>query len=52
MDLRDVKKEVEALPDINSTLKQFQNSWIKPIRSNTNQHISFINKLDFLLNSQ
>ena len=45
MDLRDVKKEVEALPDINSTLKQFQNSWIKPIRSNTNQHISFINKL-------
>ena len=46
MDLRDVKKEVEALPDINSTLKQFQNSWIKPIRKNTNKHISFINELD------
>ena len=45
MDLRDVKKEVEALPDINNTLKQFQDSWIKPIRSNTNQHLSFINKL-------
>ncbi len=45
MDLRDVKKEVEALPDMNNTFKQFQNSWIKPIRSNTNQHLSFINKL-------
>ena len=46
MDLRQIKKEVEGLPDINATLKQFQNQWIKPIRKNTNQHVPFVNKLN------
>jgi hypothetical protein len=46
MDLRQIKKEVEGLPDINATLKQFQNQWIKPIRKNTNQHISFVNQFN------
>ncbi|PIZ50792.1 hypothetical protein COY27_05745 [Candidatus Woesearchaeota archaeon CG_4_10_14_0_2_um_filter_33_13] len=45
MDLRELKKEVELLPSVDKHLKGFQDSWIKPIRSNTNQHIPFLQDL-------
>jgi hypothetical protein len=46
MDLREIKKEVAVLPELNNALKKFQNSWIKPIRSNTNSHLPSLAKLD------
>ena len=45
MDLRTLKKEVRALPNIEKKAKEFSDSWLKPIRSNTNSHLPFIQKL-------
>jgi hypothetical protein len=46
MDLRVIKKEVEALPNLEKSMREFQNSWLKPIRKNTNQHLPFLKDLD------
>ncbi len=45
MDLRDLKKEASALPDLSIHLQKFQQSWIKPIRANTNKHLPFLQKI-------
>lgn len=45
MDLRALKKEVHSLPNIKQTLNELQNNWLKPIRSNTNSHLPFLNDL-------
>jgi len=42
MDLRSLKKEVHSLDSVHETVQQFHNNWIKPIRSNTNSHLPFI----------
>ncbi|MEK6853186.1 MAG: hypothetical protein AABX64_00725 [Nanoarchaeota archaeon] len=45
MDLRELKKEVHALPDFSEHLQKFQQNWIKPVRTNTNKHLPFLQKL-------
>lgn len=46
MNLQDLKKEVRALPNIEQAVAQFQEQWIKPIRTNGNYRFSFLDKLD------
>ena len=46
MDLQEVKKEVRELPSIEHAVKQLQEQWIKPIRTNGNYRHSFLEKLD------
>jgi len=46
MDLRELKKEVAQLPSIEQNLQRFQDHWIKPLRTNTNSHLPFIQNLD------
>lgn len=45
MDLRQLKKEVHALPNLPEHLQQFQQHWIKPIKTNTNKHFPFLQSL-------
>lgn len=45
MDLRDLKKEVNALPNLSEHLQKFQQHWIKPIKANTNKHLPFLQNL-------
>ncbi len=45
MDLRDLKKEVSLLPDLSEHLQKFQQYWIKPIRTNTNKNLPFLQKI-------
>ena len=45
MDLREMKKEVQALPSIKKEVENFQESWLKPVRSNTNTHLPFLQNL-------
>jgi hypothetical protein len=46
MELKELKKEVLALPELRKHLKSFQESWIKQIKDNSNQHMPFLNRLD------
>ncbi len=46
MELRELKKEVQNLPSIQENLKRFQENWIRPLRSNTNSHLPFLQKVD------
>ncbi len=46
MELRQLKKEVHALPHIGKQVEQFLDSWIRPLRSNTNSHLPFLQDLD------
>ncbi len=46
MDLRELKKEAYALPNIEKEARSFQESWIKPLRTNTNSHLPFIKSID------
>ncbi len=46
MELKELKKEVLALPELRKHLKGFQESWIKPIQKNSNPNLSFLNRLD------
>ena len=45
MELRDLKKEVNSLPDLSEHLQKFQLHWIKPIKANTNKHLPFLQQL-------
>ncbi|MDP3698921.1 MAG: hypothetical protein Q8R47_05005 [Nanoarchaeota archaeon] len=45
MDLRELKKEVHTLPNFSEQLQKFQEAWIKPIKSNTNKHLPFLQNL-------
>lgn len=45
MDLRELKKETSALPDLSEHLQKFQQSWVKPIRANTNKNLPFLQKI-------
>ena len=46
MSLRELKKEIHSLANIEKNLKDFQDNWIKPLRTNTNSHLPFLKKLD------
>jgi hypothetical protein len=46
MELKEIRKEVESLHNIEENLKNFQNNWLKPIRKNSNNHLPFIKDLD------
>lgn len=46
MNLQEVKKEVRELASIEHEITQFQEHWIKPIRTNGNYRFSFLEKLD------
>ncbi len=45
MDLRSLRQDVQQLPNLAENIAQFQQHWIKPLRSNTNSHIPFLQKL-------
>ncbi|MEK6969636.1 MAG: hypothetical protein AABW48_04365 [Nanoarchaeota archaeon] len=45
MDLRELKREVQTLPDLSECAETFQTHWIKPLRSNTNKTFPFLNRL-------
>ena len=45
MDLRELKKEVHSLPDLSEHLQKFQQNWLKPIKSNTNKQLPFLQHL-------
>ncbi len=45
MDLRSLRQDVQQLPNLAENIAQFQQHWIKPLRSNTNGHIPFLQKL-------
>ncbi len=45
MDLRELKKETSALPDLSEHLQKFQQSWVKPIRANTNKNLPFLQNI-------
>jgi len=46
MELRELKKEIDGLGQINKTLKNFRNSWVKQIKPNTNQQYPFLQELE------
>jgi len=45
MDLRELKKEVQELINLEETTKKFRESWLKPLKTNTNIHLPFLQKL-------
>src|SRR3989338_3189166 len=45
MDLRQLKQNVHALPNVQENVEKFQQHWIKPLRSNTNSHLPFLQRL-------
>ena len=45
MDLRELKKEVNSLSNLTEHLHNFQLAWIKPIKTNTNKHLPFLQNL-------
>lgn len=44
MDLRELKREVQTLPDLSECAETFQTHWIKPLRPNTNKNFPFLNQ--------
>lgn len=45
MKLRELKKEVTELPNIEDSVKNLQEYWLKPLRANTNQHLPSLQHL-------
>jgi len=48
MDLKELKKEVQQLPSIEQTTKQFKENWLKPYHKDTHipKHFEFLKNLD------
>lgn len=46
MELKELKKEINGLADINKILFKFKDAWLKPIKENTNKQFLFLQKLD------
>ncbi|PIN87510.1 hypothetical protein COV12_03450 [Candidatus Woesearchaeota archaeon CG10_big_fil_rev_8_21_14_0_10_32_24] len=46
MDLREIRKEVHLIPSIKEDLQEFQKNWIKPVKTNTNKHLPFLQNID------
>ena len=45
MELRELKKETCTLPNLSEHLQKFQQNWVKPIRTNTNKNLPFLQKI-------
>ena len=45
MDLRALRKDIQNLPRIPDHIEQFQENWIKPLRTNTNRRLPFLHRL-------
>ena len=45
MDLRSLKKEIDALPNAKILCRTFQEQWLKPIRVESNHHLPFLQHL-------
>jgi len=46
MELREIKKEVHNLLDIETDLKNFNDCWVKPLKKNNNSHLPSLKDLD------
>jgi hypothetical protein len=46
MDLREIKKEVRNLGDIEVISQKFQDNWVKPLRRNTNNNLPFLKNIE------
>lgn len=45
MDLRTLRQDVHHLPNIPQNIEKLQQNWIKPLRTNTNSHLPFLQNL-------
>ncbi|MBT4539391.1 hypothetical protein HOI26_05230 [Candidatus Woesearchaeota archaeon] len=45
MGLRELKKEVEALPAVTGHIAAFKAAWLQPVRKNTNKQLPFLQEL-------
>lgn len=45
MSLRELKQEIDQLPEVGESVDKFEKHWIKPIKRNTNKHLPFLNDL-------
>ena len=45
MDLREIRKEVASLPNMAQAIDNFSQNWVRPIRSNTNPNMPFLQNL-------
>lgn len=46
MGLKELKKEINSLTNVDEVLLKFKNSWVRQIKSNTNQQFPFLRELD------
>ncbi len=46
MKLRELKREIDSLKNVDKTIVEFRTSWLKKIKRNTNQHFPFLLELD------
>ncbi|MBT3835645.1 hypothetical protein HOD05_03720 [Candidatus Woesearchaeota archaeon] len=46
MNLQEIRKEARSLPSIKENLQDFQKNWIKPVKSNTNKHLPFLQDMN------
>ncbi|MBI2572733.1 hypothetical protein HYV86_02645 [Candidatus Woesearchaeota archaeon] len=45
MDLREIRQQVATLPQISKVVDNFSQNWVRPIRSNTNPNMPFLQNL-------
>ena len=45
MNLKDAKQEIRSLKNIQEDLQEFQKNWLKPIKTNTNKNLPFLQNL-------
>jgi len=46
MEIREIKKEVANLANLQEEARNLRKNWLKPVRANTNKHMPFLQKLD------
>ncbi len=46
MEIKELKKEIDGLSNINKALLGFKKSWLKKIKANSNQEFPFLQELD------
>ena len=46
MEIKELKKEIDSLSNVNKVLLNFKKSWLKKIKANTNQDFPFLQELD------
>ena len=46
MELKQLKQEIDSLPNIENAVSRFEKVWLKPIRKNTNPQYPFLQDID------